>query len=118
MPSGSGRNAVPPQYMCLEWLNVFIEHRTSSTNLHDDDNNDSYSDITERTLQLPPRETQDDEGISDNEIDLLMGCSTLNSTANSPAIVVKPGSCISEFDQTNATRPLSQKSVVKRARFA
>ena len=97
---------------------MFIEHRSTSTNLvHDDDNNDSHSDITERTLQLPPRETQDDEGISHNEIDLLMGSSTLNSIANSSAIVVSPGSRTSEFDQTNdATRPLSHKSVVKRAR--
>ncbi|XP_047139136.1 uncharacterized protein LOC124815042 [Hydra vulgaris] len=33
IPSGSGRNSVPPQFLQLDWLNTFIEHRETTTSI-------------------------------------------------------------------------------------
>ena len=33
IPLGSGRNSVPPQFLQLDWLNTFIEHRETTSNI-------------------------------------------------------------------------------------
>ncbi|XP_065680655.1 uncharacterized protein LOC136094572 [Hydra vulgaris] len=33
IPSGSGRNSVSPQFLQLDWLNTFIEHRETTTSI-------------------------------------------------------------------------------------
>ncbi|XP_065647963.1 uncharacterized protein LOC136077633 [Hydra vulgaris] len=33
IPSGSGSNSVPPQFLHLDWLNTFIEHRETTSNI-------------------------------------------------------------------------------------
>ena len=33
IPSGSGRSSVPPQFLQLDWLNTFIEHRETTSNI-------------------------------------------------------------------------------------
>ena len=45
-PSGSGRSAVPPQFLNLDWLNVFIEHREAISNITTNSNNENSVEET------------------------------------------------------------------------